>query len=339
MPRNRIILAIGIAAIVIVVGIFGYLTWKKSPRYSLNQVRHAFETHDLMKFEKYVDTETLVTRFVDQTLAEHMEEQQANDAAGEWGMNLAQGIIQAMKPQLVSTVEQQIKSLVEQGSDAASEAVEDDAAVNLAAFFKENEETNLDFEGVEGTKKDGKIATVTLAFYQPRTKDELKLEVKMRQMDGYWQVAELPNATAFIEQTNAIREKILAEKNQPIVAEIQKALIVQSARKYERSDSWGIERNAVFDVVLKNIGTKDIKTINGLITAKDKDGNTIKSITFADDEGVAAGQETTGSWYFATNQFIDEEKRLYETPNEDMQIDVSLQKIVFSDGSELKLFE
>lgn len=339
MNRNRITLVAGAAALIIVLSIFGYLTWKKSPRYSLGQVRSAFETHDLMKFEKYVDTESLVTRFVDQALAEHMAEQEANGAANALGADFAQGIIQAMKPQLVSTVENQIKTVVENGVDAATEETEGEM-VNFAGFFNKNTETNLDYTGVEGTKKDGKVATVTLGFYQPHTKDELKLDVKMRQLDGYWQVAEVSNAMEFIEKADAVKQKILTEKNQPILEEMRKALIVEPAKKSAHSDAYGFQRQVAFELSFKNVGTKDIKAFYGVINASDLSGKIIKSYGIKhDEESLLSGKDTSGVWEFDTNQFIAEEQKLYETPNEQMKIDVQLSQIVFSDGSELKLFE
>jgi hypothetical protein len=332
---SRIVVAMSV--LVIVAGLVGHLMWTKSPSYSLKQVRRAIVTHDLVTFDKYVDTETLVSRFVDQILAEHLKEQQASDANAEWSMNLAQGLIQAIKPQLVAGVEQQIKSLVEQGSVTADDELKDDSAVDLVSLFQDSEDTRLDFDGVKGVSRDGNISMVTLAFYQRRIEEELQLEVKMRKLDGYWQVAELPNASAFIKKAEEMRDKLLAEQNQPIAVEIAKAVIVRSAIKSESSDSWNIERRAVFRITLQNIGTKGIKTVNGLITARDKIGNTINAFRFSDDEGIAAGMEVTRTWSIATNQFIAEEARLYETPDEDMEIDVTFQQVRFDDESELQL--
>lgn len=224
MSRNRIIIiAAVIPTVVIVVGIFGYLAWKKSLRYSLNQVRHAFETHDLMKFEKFVDLDSVIARFVDQMIDTNMAKQQTNNPLRG---NFAQGIIQMMKPQLQFTISQQIKAMVERGADSVNKD-EEESTVNLASFFKKDD-ANLDYKGIESTKKEGKIATVTLAFYQAKTKDEAKLDVKMRQMDGYWQVAELPNASTFIDKVNAVREKLLAEKNKPIVEQMNKSRVYRS---------------------------------------------------------------------------------------------------------------
>ena len=337
LTRTHIIGITAVGACVVLVAGIVYWQWTKAPSYSLKQVSNAIETHDLMKFQKYVDIESAVARFVDQTMTENLAKQQAS--GNSLGADFAQGIIQAMKPQLQSTIEQQIKALVEKGSDSAEEDVADDANINLANFFQRNKETNLEYRGVEGTKKEGKIATVTLAFYQPQTKDEMRLDVKMRQMDGYWQVAELPNASAFVDQVNTVREKILAEKNKPLIEEMKKALSVQSVKKDEYTGSYGFERKALFEIQYKNVGQKDIKAWYGIIKANDLNGQLIKAYAIKEEESLPAGKETSGVWEFDTNQFIDEENRLYKTQNEQMKIDVQPWRIVFADDSEIKLFE
>jgi hypothetical protein len=233
---------------------------------------------------------------------------------------------------------QQVKAMVERGADSVSKD-EEESNVNLANLFKKDD-TSLDFQGFKGTKKDGKIATVTLAFYQPKTKDDATLDVKMRQMDGYWQVAELSNASAFIDKVNAIREKVLAEKNKPIIEQMKKSMIVTSAKKYTHSDSWGFNKNSLFDIGLKNVGNKDIKAYYGVINIKAPDGTLIKALNVKDEEaGLAAGKETTGTWSMDANQFIEEENRIYQTSNENLKVELQIGRIVFSDGSEVKLFE
>ncbi len=193
-----------LAVCIVIVGSILYLRWTKSPSYSLLQVRSAIEAHDLTKFEKYVDLDSTISHFVDQLISKSMAKQQAESGGNEFANSLAQSFIQLMKPKLDSMIEEKIKQFVEKGSGTGSELDAGDTSINLANFFSKD---GILPQGIVSTKTDGKITIVTLGFFQPQTKSVLILDVSMRQMDGYWQVAELPNAYSFIDQMNSIATK------------------------------------------------------------------------------------------------------------------------------------
>ena len=92
-------------------------------------------------------------------------------------------------------------------------------------------------------------------------------------------------------------------------------------------------------VDIENVGDKKITAYYGSIAAKDKAGNLIKEITFADDSSLNVGETRTDTWSFDTNQFIEDENTLYETPNENMDIEVKMFGIGFEDGTEISLFQ
>ncbi|MDD5741951.1 MAG: hypothetical protein PHX87_00820 [Candidatus Peribacteraceae bacterium] len=336
MNRKQLIIAVSITVAVAIIGGFAYSKWTKSPQYSLKQVREAFEKHDVISFEKYVDINDVATRYMDDAIASELGDETEGD---DWASGLAQGMVQMMKPQLVNMIEEQVKALVEDEQLPTEEEAEEVDAINLLSFFAEDKQNELEYTGIEDVRKAGNIATLTLGFHHDKYDANPVLEVKMRKMDGYWQVAELPNAVVFFGELEDIQEKILAEKNAPLVEQIKQAISVNNVRKYEYSGAYGFETKAVFDIDIANVGDKKITTYYGSIVAKDKAGNLIKEITFADDSGLNVGEARTDTWSLDTNQFIEAENTLYETPNENMDIDVKMFGIEFEDGSNIKLFE
>jgi len=336
MNRKQLIIAVSIAVAVAIIGGFAYNRWTKSPQYSLKQVHKAFEQHDVINFEKYVDINDVATRYMDDAIASELGDETEGD---DWASGLAQGMVQMMKPQLVNMIEEQVKALVEDEQLPTEEEAEEVDAINLLSFFAEDKQSELEYTGVEDVRKDGNIATLTLGFHHDKYDANPVLEVKMRKMDGYWQVAELPNAVAFFGELEDIQEKILAEKNAPLVEQIKQAIAVKNVRKYEYSGAYGFETKAVFDVDIENVGDKKITAYYGSIVAKDKAGNLIKEITFADDSSLNVGETRTDTWSFDTNQFIEDENTLYETPNENMNIEAKMFGVELEDGSNIKLFE
>jgi len=336
MNRKQLIIAVSIAVAVAIIGGFAYSRWTKSPQYSLKQVHKAFEKHDVISFEKYVDINDIATRYMDDAIASELGDETEGD---DWASGLAQGMVQMMKPQLVSMIEEQVKALVEDEQLPTEEEAEEVDAINLFSFFAENKQGELEYTGVEDVRKDGNIATLTLGFHHDKYDANPFLEVKMRKMDGYWQVAELPNAVAFFGELEDIQEKILAEKNAPLIEQINQVISVGNVRKYEYSGAYGFETQAVFDVDIENVGSKKITMYYGSILSKDKAGNLIKEVTFAEDSGLNVGEARTDTWSLDTNQFIEDENTLYETPNENMDIEVKMFGIGFDDGTEISLYQ
>lgn len=204
MNRKHIIIA-AISIVIIVVGAFGYMRWKKSPQYSLSQVKVAFENHDIVSFEKYVDIESVSTRYIDEAMVVAMEETESDDELDDWASGLAQGMMQLMKPQLVEMIEQQLKALIEEETVEIDPEMEENESLNVLQLLDEEQQAKMEYEGVENIRKDGNIAVLTLAFQHEEHEGELLLDVKMRKLDGYWQVAELPDALQFFEQIEVIQ--------------------------------------------------------------------------------------------------------------------------------------
>ena len=96
--NKKIYKIIGLIVLLILAGCaFYFFYWVKTPQYSLKLIQESVQNHDVVAFEKHVDTEALCTQAVDGFLAQEMSTNDMNNP-------LIQGIIQTVKPAIVGNL-------------------------------------------------------------------------------------------------------------------------------------------------------------------------------------------------------------------------------------------
>jgi len=207
-PKSKKIVA-SCAIITLLLGGVLYWRWVRSPQYSIWQVIKAFEQHDFHTFEKYVDIEGFSSRLIDQVLEQTSSRSpESTDAWSKLGEALAGGIFKMAKPKFITMMKEQVRYYVEKGNfETAKQGKEDqDTPVNIKDVLNR---AKTKFKGVEYTKKDGKIALVGLRIFYPEYKSSTIIDVKMRDLGDYWQVAELSNLNNFLETMEMLRLPII----------------------------------------------------------------------------------------------------------------------------------
>ena len=170
--NNRLYIIAGIVALVIVGIVFYFLYWVKTPAYSLNLIREAVEKHDLVKFERHVDTEALYNRAFDEVVQKSLSE------SGYENNQLALGIVGLMKKTVIDELVGQTKKYVETGNfevgdpnNAVKKTNQPDGKEMASNINKNAGISYMQFKGIEDTQKDGKIAVVwQMIARKPRTK-------------------------------------------------------------------------------------------------------------------------------------------------------------------------
>jgi hypothetical protein len=163
----------GLLLFLLALGGGGWWYWTRTPQYSLREVGNAIKTHDLAKFQKYVDVDGVTNMLVDSFVSAALKNQKP--AATQWeqaGQNFGQGLIMMMKPRLAAEIKQKITELVEKPVDGQEVSAS---------------------TSVERVQKQGKQATVDLRIIG-RNGQPLSFRLRLREMGGYWQVAEVLNA-------------------------------------------------------------------------------------------------------------------------------------------------
>ena len=116
------------------------------------------------------------------------------------GRELAQGLVTYLKPTLVAAVKQQVCDFVEKGEFEKS-ADARPGGVSLSKLQQRAHDQDIHFEGIEYIKQDGGVALIGLKFtgHKSAAKSFL-IELKMRRLDGYWQVSKWNNAYEVLKQ-------------------------------------------------------------------------------------------------------------------------------------------
>jgi len=336
-------LAVGaFAALLLVGGALAYWQWTRTPTYSLRQIKKAVETHDVARFEQYVDLDGVSSRLIDDMMSGALKGTDSQSGAEALGTALGAGLVQLMKPRLVEVIREQAVRLVETGSFGSSpEATpeSDSESVSLQSMFEQAGANEDSFRGIEYIKKQGKIALVGLGFRNARLDADLVLELKLRDMGGYWQLAEFANVKELRRKIESLEAARLAEVNEPIRSQINETLQVDHTRKKTRSDKWGISKYVDLVISVRNTSTRDVTGFSAIVRVFDSAKELVKEVNIGDEDRIGPSQTGGGVWSVDVNMFDASDNRLYELPSEQTRIEVEFTRVAFGDGHALKVFQ
>lgn len=290
--------------------------------------------HDLAAFNKYVDIDSVTSRAIDQLLELKLND--PRDVQDDTTKNFAAGLIKILKPQLIAVAKEEIKTFVEKGTTE----LPDNQSPNNSKM-KELLNTGsgkAEFKGVTYTNTDGKIATVGLDMFYPKLNNTTLLEVKMREMDGYWQIAEISNLASFVKKLEELETAKLAEINKQTVAEINSAIRLENITITKQS----LNRYAkvvAFPNRITFLTPKDIREFQGLITVKTQDGKLLLKDTVTATGTTTPGKVVDMTWSKEVHMFSQADNLMFNTPADQLVVSMEFQWLKFSDGTELKILD
>ena len=183
MKRNIIIIAI------LIIGVFGYNYWINTPQYSLIQIQKSVDTKDRFLFDKYVDTNGIITEIIEdlsKIFIEEMDTQESYEYSFFDPQVLAAGLVSLFQPA--------IENAIEEGFD---EFWEDEVeTVESKSDFR----NNLDSFEVSYLKRGGKIAKLGLEGEDPDTGETIKIELKLNKIENYWRITQISNLEDILRQ-------------------------------------------------------------------------------------------------------------------------------------------
>ncbi len=290
--------------------------------------------HDLAAFNKYVDVDSVTSRAIDQLLELKLND--PKDVQDDTTKNFAAGLVKLLKPQLVAVAKDEIKTFVEKGTTElpASQAPNNPKIKELLSTGSGKAE----FKGVAYTNKDGKIATVGLDMFYPKLNSTTVLEVKMREMEGYWQIAEISNLASFVKKLEELEAAKLAEINKQTITEINSAIRIENISITKQSSN-RYAKVVTFPSRITFLTQKDIREFQGMITVKTQDGKLLLKDTVTATGTTTPGKVVDMSWSKEVNMFSQSDNLMFNTPAEQLVISMEFQRLKFSDGTELKLLD
>lgn len=324
------IIIIVTAITIIILGVGGYYYWKHttSPKYSLWQAKKAFEQHDLISFEKYVDIEGISNNLIDQMMI--MEQEKPKDEWEALGESIGKGLVELLKPQLGKLTKYQVAKIVETGrfEEEKNKKAEESELSFLGIWNKTGgEETG--FQGIKYVKKEGKLAYIGLNIFLEKYNANLILDLKMRDKEGYWQVAGLSNFADYMKKIGELENERIDQLNAQIIEAMKKTIVVEKV--------WKINKTKAVWVEVKNNGEKEIDRYKILLICNSLDGKKLKRFNVVDEENILPGKTSRGYWKADLN--MSGENLLFDTPPTKFEVKAVLQSIEFIDGTILQRYK
>jgi len=321
--------AVAAIVVVLVLVIPAYVFWTRTPQYALREAAEAVKTHDLARFQRYVDTERLTTRFVDDMLATATEEASKETLGG-----LAAGMMMMMRPQMLKAGQDALERAVETGRFEDTSGESAGPADAAKPYWKRTSGEESGFRRIAYVKKQGKIAVAGLEIYDADLKMPFTIELKLRDLGSHWQIIEISNIPAFQKAVREGTEKRLNELNAPIRAQLAQTIEVEHVMGWAQADRWGIDRKAAVRLRLRNSTSRPIAEVQFSISFMVRD-SFVGRINCVQDR-IAPGQYEDGTWSKDINQFDQKDMMLFEAIDNAQAI-AEIRSVKFEDGTSIAL--
>jgi hypothetical protein len=325
---TTIVLAFGLSA-----GLWCHHKVTRSPEYSLKRLADAIEQHDVLTFQELVDVDAVVGRFIDVAMAGA-----AGDTAdGGFFDNLAQGIVDMMKPRLVEAAKSGIMEFVEKGApESSGTGADDEAPLNM---LKNTSMLDKDaFKGISAVTREGKTALVNLDFANARIDSTVTVQLRMRDLKTHWQVSEIANAKELLTELPAAEDRRLAVFNRPIVEKLKQTLVVGAFRKTAKDvDSfWSGEVD--LRASIRNASTTPVSGFRLALKVTNAAGLVLADLPISESVALAPGQEFAWLWHQDLGLFSSEYKLLALTTADELRYEATFEEISMANGTTVKVF-
>lgn len=187
-----------------ILGCANSLNWEESAEYSLLQVKESIESNDLYLFEKHFDIERVSEKLCDEIInygkEQALKEINANNPFEKFGNNFAFGIIEMVKPIIVTIISKNISETVEMGNINKLIDNQSSSALYNFSFLLENQITFTILDLLKTKKRSIKINQSTTEFKINLTQngESYQIGIILRKFEDYWRVTEIRNITPLI---------------------------------------------------------------------------------------------------------------------------------------------
>ncbi len=340
------------AALIVIGTAFYFFYWMRTPQYTFTKIHEAVQQHDLNKFEKHVDLDSLYAHAYNDILYYAFgDPKQANP--------FLLGIVQSLKNTVVTIMTSQTKHYVETGSlqepDLAntdsSDATENLPASSstpnpknegqqLAEQFKERTGFgNMRYEGVANIEQIGKTASVAVKLFDRQLEHTFILKVKMYELeDGSWRLSEITNLKELLRNREQIITEKLKKLNSKVQSELDNAVkTIPNKLTINSSGGWFPSYTMQSIFTIQNTSDKTITELQGFVEIFDTDEMLMQRSQFNEYIDIAPQQSKISNKLFSLNQFKPETVRLLRSDINNVKWQVTITSVTFGNDGKLQL--
>ncbi len=188
--------------ILLIIVFSGFFFWKMmiSPQYSLRQLEKAMNEQNVTAFNKYVDIDGVVDSIVVQTWQYYTSKEETGSRWSEIRNEIGNTLLSVVKPNLKEIIKEEVLGYIATGQWSGNDPDnKNDISTLVINLIKEKiDPEQWDQQSINYTEINGNIARIGLTYLDKAKETNFLLEVKMRNMKGYWQIIEISNVAQIL---------------------------------------------------------------------------------------------------------------------------------------------
>ncbi|KUK85867.1 MAG: hypothetical protein XE03_1854 [candidate division TA06 bacterium 34_109] len=186
--------------VVALISVFVYWQIMISPQYSLKQIKKAIAEQEVVTFDKYVDLDEVVDSTIKQVWTYYSSSESSTSKWTEIRNEIGNSILSVVKPNLKEVIKKEVYNYINSGPEKDLNSQNESSSPSLLVrMIKERADPEQwEYQTINYVEKRGDIAFLGLTYYDRSKKTNFIIELKMRNMKGYWQLLEITNVAQLL---------------------------------------------------------------------------------------------------------------------------------------------
>lgn len=303
MVMNIKKIGIGILVAILIAVSFYFFYWTKTPQYSITLIQQAVKNHNVDKFERYVDLESIYNKAYDDVIAKSVTPKNNTDKVAN---ALFAGFMQMFKPTVVSALKEATLKEISGAQKLETSAQQQKGDVKDGITKVSEANRNSELKDISVIYKESEVAMVGITLHDKELSKDFVLKVKMNKLDnGEWRVKEINNLVEYMEATKKAKIEKILERDKIAKAEMDKYIKVQlkeSSRFGTGGSSGKISKIAIsISAELTNLVNQDLQDIKVVAKIYNRDNKVIKTTDFSKVTSIKAKSKRTITTYIGLN--------------------------------------
>jgi len=359
MSNHKKILAAPVVLILLGLAYY-FLYFIKTPAYAVNQIREAVMQKDAVKFQQYVDLDSVLDKAFDDLIVAESKINNDSIATNPFALS----ILHMLKPTVVKLAKKEALQRIAPSASAESKKVEDPVSDAMRRNIERKAHLDkLTFKSLKLDQESKEKATVNVVFKNDELQKDFAMHLSMvKTTDDQWKVKEISNLAALVMQIDAANKAKQANENKQVLNRLKQSLSVNDkklsvtlvkaselAKQVANNANTGgstvktIATNVIDNdkmepcltskVLLKNISDKTIIRAYFDVAILDKDKKPFYSYPEHFDGALAPNATKEVVAIKKLNQELPDDKALAGKKDQALDCNITITYISFEDGS------
>lgn len=329
---------ISFIVIAILAGLaYYFLYYTKTPTYALNAAHTSYQEHNLQKFERYVDINSVMDSAFNDIIK--AESQINNDNI--FSNPFALGILHMLKPSVVDLMIQETRTKIVNEKNFLDK--EKQIVDPVPDAMKKNMERRIPLAQIEIvnfkiSKVENDYAVANIVLHLKDLKQNFIADVLLeKNTKNDWQIKKINNLSELVVQIDAAKKTNLALSNKPIIERINKAVQTLDAQAeiISKQESQELKKFLKTTIKIKNMDNTSIRRMYYDILIFDEHNKQIYSYPEHFQGNLAPADDFTLKSIKKLSTLLPDDKKLIEQNMSKNKCQIQVTYIVFEDGTVL----